>query len=158
MSEIQGYEGLYDVFPDGTIWSRKTHRFLSPRRSPNGYMRVMLYKDGVPKSFSVHRLVGLAFVENPLGKEQINHKDGNKENNNVENLEWVSARENLLHRREVLHKAYTSNKPVKCLETGRIYGSQTEAAISEGVNRAALNMVLSGKRKSTQNKTFILWR
>ena len=62
-----------------------------------GYQAVTLAKDGVNRKIRVHKLVALAFIPNPDGKPEINHKDGDKHNNKVENLEWVTAKENQRH-------------------------------------------------------------
>lgn len=62
-----------------------------------GYGRVELWKNNKGRKFRVHRLVAEAFIPNPLGKEQVNHIDGNKKNNCVSNLEWVSPKENIRH-------------------------------------------------------------
>ena len=59
-----------------------------------GYERVNLKKDGIEKTMQVHRLVALAFLPNPQNKPEVNHIDENKENNNVDNLEWVTSKEN----------------------------------------------------------------
>lgn len=95
---IKGYEGLYKVSPEGTVTSFKRGkiRILKPENS-RGYLRARLYKDAEVKNFLVHRLVALAFIENPENKPQINHIDGNKLNNSVENLEWCTASENCRH-------------------------------------------------------------
>ena len=62
-----------------------------------GYGRVELWKNNKGRKFRVHRLVAEAFIPNPLGKEQVNHIDGNKKNNCVSNLEWVTPKENIRH-------------------------------------------------------------
>ena len=86
----------YLVYSDGRIWSNKTHRFM--KQCSNGrYMKVALCIKGKLKQFLVHRLVAKAFVPNPENKREVNHIDGNKTNNKVSNLEWVTARENQIH-------------------------------------------------------------
>lgn len=76
---------------------------LKPEETKKGYLRVDLYdENGKRKHFKVHRLVAQAFIENPDGKPQVNHKDGNKHNNSVTNLEWVTDAENKDHRKELL--------------------------------------------------------
>lgn len=78
-------------------------RKLKPEETKKGYLRVDLYDEkGKRKHFKVHRLVAQAFIENPDGKPQVNHKDGNKHNNSVTNLEWVTDAENKDHRKELL--------------------------------------------------------
>jgi hypothetical protein len=63
----------------------------------SGYYQVILTNDKIRKNFSVHRLLALAFIPNPQKKREINHKDGNKTNNNLSNLEWITHSENALH-------------------------------------------------------------
>ena len=94
--EIEGYEGLYIVTSDGVVIGLKSGKQLKPS-NVHGYLRVKLYKDAKPKSYQVHRLVASAFIPNEQGKEQVNHKDGDKGNNNVANLEWLTQSENQIH-------------------------------------------------------------
>ena len=72
-------------------------RILKPFKSTKGYLRIELNCYGKRKIFSVHRLVALAFLDNPLNKPQVNHIDGDKTNNNITNLEWCTNSENQLH-------------------------------------------------------------
>ena len=110
--DIEGYEGLYQVSNMGRVKSlaRTRNMNLHDHRSvapvPErilkfgqslGYQAVTLAKDGVNRTFRVHKLVALAFIQNPDRKPEINHKDGNKHNNKAENLEWVTAKENQRH-------------------------------------------------------------
>lgn len=74
---------------------------LKQHETKKGYMRVDLYKDGFRKHYKVHRLVAQAFIKNPDGKSQVNHKDGNKKNNSVTNLEWVTDAENKEHQKRM---------------------------------------------------------
>ena len=103
---IKGYEGLYEVSDKGQVRSldRINHRgtkykgrILRNRNTPNGYYAVMLSKNGIEKIYTVHRLVATTFIPNPENKEEINHKDGNKKKNILENLEWVTRSENVKH-------------------------------------------------------------
>lgn len=70
---------------------------LKPIQQNNGYTHITMYRDSVPKQTSVHRLIATIFIPNPENKTQINHKNGIKNDNRVENLEWVTASENTLH-------------------------------------------------------------
>lgn len=101
--DIIGYEGVYQVSSHGRIRSLDRyvgHRFFpgkifSPNPNRYGYVRVQLTNNGETKSFAVHRLVAAAFLDNPNGFPQINHKDENKSNNHVDNLEWCTAEYNI---------------------------------------------------------------
>lgn len=86
-----------DVF--GNVYSLYSDRFLKLFENPDGYLVVGLHSDSTKKvkKFSVHRLVGLCFCDNPDNKPQINHKDGDKRNNFFKNLEWCTAQENTIH-------------------------------------------------------------
>jgi len=92
-----GYGDLYLVSREGKVFSLVTNKWLKARSAGKGYQAVMLYKDKKGKNFSVHRLVAQAFIEPVPGKTCINHIDGDKTNNCVENLEWVTHSENMYH-------------------------------------------------------------
>ena len=94
MKDIQGYEGLYAITSRGKIWSYRSNKFLKPYKSNKGYLYVKLFKNGIGKAYSIHRLVALNYIPNPENKEQVNHKDENKENNCINNLEWMTNYEN----------------------------------------------------------------
>ena len=93
--DIEGYEN-YQVTSWGRVFNKETKQFLAPEKHDKGYLRVDLYKNGVRKHFKVHRLVADAFIPNPMNKPQINHIDGNNQNNSATNLEWVTNREKCL--------------------------------------------------------------
>lgn len=96
--DIKGFEGLYMVSDLGNIKSyKREENFLTPRVLTKGYLGVILYKDRKPTAFKVHRLVAINFIPNPENKAQVNHKDGNKHNNKISNLEWATNSENMRH-------------------------------------------------------------
>lgn len=97
--QIIGYEGLYEVSNLGNVKSLNYHRtgqekLLSPAFDKDGYLRVLLSKNGDRKHYLVHRLVAHAFLPNPLNLPEVNHIDKNKLNNNVDNLEWCDRQYN----------------------------------------------------------------
>ena len=100
---IPGYEGLYSATSDGRIYRHPRKRskpgFLKLRANTL-YSRVPLWKDGVTQCHHVHRLVASAFLPNLHNKPQVNHKNFNKHDNSVENLEWVTMRENWNHAKD----------------------------------------------------------
>ena len=96
--DIPGYDGKYQVTSWGRIYCVDSEKYLRQEEHAKGYLRVDLYgKDGKRKHHKVHRLVAKAFIPNPDDKPQVNHKDGNKQNNSFTNLEWVTDEENKAH-------------------------------------------------------------
>ena len=95
--DIDGYEGLYQISNKGHVKSLKwgKERILRPGINSKGYMIVVLCHDNIIKNFQLHRLVAQAFIPNSQNKSQVNHKDENKLNNSVDNLEWATAKENI---------------------------------------------------------------
>lgn len=144
---VVGYEGLYEVSEDGIVRSlnrkvRGRDGALYPfkgrvlRANPNkdvGYLQVSLWKDGQGTSHYVHRLVAQAHIPNPMCLPEVNHDDGNRQNNWKKNLEWVTSLENKLHAISTGLKVYTNRLTyaefVECLHAvieGESYLSLTQ--------------------------------
>ena len=165
MAEYRKIIGFpYSVSSDGQVRNDRTGYILKPVKSNCGYMRVGLWVKGYGKLYSVHRLVAEAFVQNPDGKPEVNHKDGNKENNAAINLEWVTGKENKRHCREILGKInkhpdptaahIATMKKIRCLDTGEIFESITSAAKSIGVSQSTLSVHLIKKTHDCKGKRF----
>lgn len=116
------YKGIrtkYIICSDGRIFSTKTNKYLSPELTKNKYLRVNLHVlDGkhekpIQKKFSVHRLVASAFLKQTKNKTQVNHIDGNKSNNSIENLEWVTPHENICHAYKIglINRRFSEKSP-----------------------------------------------
>lgn len=89
----------YIVFDDGRVYSKHSNKFLK-QSIVCGYAQYTLYIDGCAKRYKAHRLVALCFISNPENLPQVNHKDGNKLNNNIGNLEWCTSYYNNKHARD----------------------------------------------------------
>jgi hypothetical protein len=112
---IVGFEGFYEISSCGKVFSvervvvknngilhKIQKRELKQVTKKTGYNFVHLRKPGLSKVFSVHRLLMIAFVDNPENKEAVNHIDGNRKNNDISNLEWCTKSENAIHAYRVL--------------------------------------------------------
>lgn len=96
--EIKGYEGLYKISNYGRV--KNKDKILKLYHEPNRYYSIGLFKQGARKTFRIHRLVAQAFVDNPENNNEVNHKDGDKTNNNASNLEYVTHKMNSIHAKE----------------------------------------------------------
>ena len=97
MKEIKNFEELYQVNELGQIWSIKNKKYLKQTLCKNGYLYVGLHKNKIRKNILVHRIVAEAFIPNPKRLPEVNHIDGNKQNNSVDNLEWCTRSQNTSH-------------------------------------------------------------
>ena len=163
---IKGYEGLYEVSNFGRVRTIKRQgtdtRILKGSIDHTGYHRISLAKDGVHKSHGVHRLVCSTFIDNPENKQTVNHKDGNKLNNHVDNLEWMTYSENHTHAYRELHRPshmvgktgvlHPGAKQVKktCINTGitTYFTTLREAAKSGDFNEGHISACCHNNRKS----------
>jgi len=146
MRKIDGFED-YLIDENGRVWSSKRSIFLK-HSSNKGYQFVQLYKNGKGENILVHRLVALAFIPNPENKKTVNHKNGNKADNRLQNLEWNTQAENAQHSwkmglqiySEAAHKA--NRREVICIETNKVFSSAAAASRSLGFTDRAVSMAI----------------
>ena len=185
--DIIGYEGKYQVSDEGQVRNVETGLVLRPGKKPGGYLFVGLAdhrmgKGKRKKYHHVHRLVAQAFLENPEGKSDIDHIDGVKTNNRVENLRWCTRKENVHnpitfekvqkhveklnkdteHIRQLKRYAEKQRKPVRCVETGIEYPSCLAAAkaLGMGYNNVRLSCIRTAEdrpRNYTNYKGKPVW-
>jgi hypothetical protein len=127
-------ESFNDYFVDenGVVYSHKYNKWkvMKQQNHRKGYKVVTLVDKDFKKTLKVHRLVAMAYLKNPLNKEQVNHKDGNKTNNHLSNLEWATQSENQIHAHQsglmdnkIQKLKLLSSKPVKHKETEKVFDS-----------------------------------
>lgn len=153
---ISGYEGYYQVSTFGRVraighkYQRKGIYVLALHENNGyGYLLADLHKDNKYKSVAVHRLVAQTFIPNPDNKPEVNHIDGNKQNNNVENLEWVYRQQNCWHRCNILGKR---TKRIKDITNGLIFPSQKSAALYYGVSEHLIESLVKKRIKSNRKR------
>lgn len=127
IKEIKGFEEKYEVSDKGDVFSKNYNRQgkvkkLKQLEDKYGYLYVRLsIKRKKTKHKTIHRLVAETFIQNPLSKTQVNHRDGNKKNNNLKNLEWVTPSENILHNYKIgLQKPNVTNQKLSLCEVKEI--------------------------------------
>lgn len=153
--DIAGYEGLYQISNLGNVRSLKfgKERILKTG-DIKGYLVVGLCKEGVQKNHLVHRLVAEAFIDNPNNLPEVNHKDEDKTNNHVTNLEWCDNIYNINYgthtERSVQSRRNNKkqSKQVLCVETGIIYPSAREVYRQLGFNNSHICSCCNGKRNT----------
>jgi hypothetical protein len=146
----------YIIYEDGRVYSKKRNKFLKHLKKQ--YPCVDLYLKDKTKRYFIHRLIGENFIPNPLNKPYLNHIDHNKYNFNIDNLEWVTHKENIQHCWDSgFHKITQPIKKVICTKTGTIYKSVEEASKLLGYSIHSLYKKLneSYPRKNNTNLKYI---
>ena len=147
MRDIQGYEGLYGITSCGRVWSYRSQKFLKPNKH-NGYLRVELWKDGTRKVYFIHRLVADAYIPNPDHKPQVNHKDEDKTHNYINNLEWMTAKENNNYGTRTQRTSKALSKAVYCVELDKCFDSMKEAERQTNIHNGNISSCCKGNRKT----------
>lgn len=153
---VIGYEKSYEVSSFGRVRSlprngtKKEKHILALNYKKNGYVNILLSQNGQKKTHRVHRLVASAFIHNPENKPQINHKNGNRSDNRVKNLEWVTSKENIRHKFDVLGYKVVRHgmKPVICIETGEVFDAIKSAERKYGNSYGAIRRVVNSEQKT----------
>ena len=167
--DIQGYEGLYQVSSEGRVKSlerydacnRLVEEKILKQIENSGYLYVQLSKCGTKKRFSVHRLVAENFIPNPNNLQQVNHKDENKKNNKVDNLEWCTSDYNLSYgtRIERINKSkekylgVSTHNSKKVMYNNIIYDSISKAAKANSISEYYI--IKNCNDKNNKNCKFI---
>ena len=156
---IQELLNNYEILPDGSVYAKDRYvetktgirhykrKRMKTELTSNGYERVVLCNAGKSKRYLVHRLVAMLYVPNPNNLDVVNHKDGNKRNNNADNLEWVTTSENLKHAFRIGLVSIDAVKEANSKAVAvydlfgnvlSIYNSMTEAAHAYNISVAAV--------------------
>lgn len=169
--DVKGYEGLYQISNYGRVKNKKTDYILKPALGSWGYEFVQLCDKGRETSKCIHRMVAESFLDNPDNLPQVNHIDGNKRNNHIDNLEWVSCSQNIKHafNTGLKKKKMGKENPLygRCgIESTRhrevnkydlegnfieSYISIREASKKNNINASNISSVCSGRKKMAGN-------
>ena len=144
-----GYEGQYAITSCGRVWSYKRKKFLKPSKTKLGYLQVSLSCGGDVEQCLIHRLVADNYLLNPEDKPQVNHKDEDKTNNNVNNLEWATASENINHGTRNDRMAKSNSIPIYCVELDRRFDGAAAASRELGLTRSSITACCRGRQKTT---------
>lgn len=157
--DIPGFNN-YLITKNGDVRNKKSGKTLS-KDICNGYERVRLWREGMEINKKVHRLLAEIFIPNPSCLPQVNHIDGNKKNNSLDNLEWCSASHNIRHALDhglIVHgpnpNAGRSHRPVRVIETGKEYESMSECARDINGDPNKIQDCLSGRQKTHRGYHF----
>lgn len=134
--DVVGYEGLYEVSDLGSV-RRSNGQTMFGNLNSYGYRVHKLTKDGVGRDYKTHQLVARAFIPNEFGARSINHKDGQRDNNHVENLEWCTPSQNARHAIETLNVSTIARPVIQIGMDGELF------AIWSNINKAATTLGIS---------------
>ena len=140
MKDIKNYEGLYAVTSCGRVWSHKRKKFLVPRANRYGYLYVNLSRNGKYTSYTIHRLVAEAYLPNPSNLPDVDHIDNDKTHNYLNNLQWITHKDNVRKGR---------NKPILQYDLNGNFIREWECAADVG-KEVRVNIVtcLTGRQKT----------
>ena len=159
--DVVGFEGLYKVSDKGNVYSverrdatgrKRGGLTLKPRYDKDGYLRINLRKNGIKKFKRIHRLVAKAFIPNPNNYLEINHKDENKTNNCVENLEWCTRKYNANYGTAIKRTSQKISKKVRAVnvKTGEVLTfNSTKEARNKGYSNGKVSEACRGVYKSS---------
>jgi len=161
--DIDGFEGLYRISNLGKVFSVRRGKNLSNAINSWGYYCVGLSVKGARKNKKIHRLIAEAFICNLYDKPCINHINGIKSDNDIDNLEWCTQKENMQHAYKMgllnlkTPNSTSASKPIYEVVNGEVinYKSLTDASIKTGVNHSCISRCCNGKQGSAQGHRFI---
>lgn len=149
--DIEGYEGLYQVSNMGRVKSLRRNIILKNKIESNGYERVVLSINNIPKGYSVHRLVATAFISNPNNYPIVNHKDENRTNNCVDNLEWCTQKYNVNYGTGISKRVKSQSKKVFQFKPDGTFIKEWESTMDVqrnlGFCQSHIVQVCKGKRR-----------
>lgn len=157
-TDIKDYEDTYQVSSLGRVRNKNTHRILTHGLNKNGYHRVNLYNESGMKSKFVHRLVAEAFIPNTDNKPEVNHIDEDKNNNSVDNLNWMTRSENVNYgtrneRVSTIQSIPIIATDIKTGESREFYGTN-ECARQLSLDSGNICKVLKGRLTQFKGYTF----
>lgn len=150
----------YEVSKDGEVRNAKTGNIKKPQKDYQGYLRVHLRKNGKKYTYKIQRIVAFTWIPNddPINKTDVNHIDENKENNCVENLQWVSHKQNMQHGTRTQRQKASKSKPVYYIDeesgVAVVYGSSTCTEI-DGYSKTGVGQCCRGITKTHKHRK---WR
>ena len=152
--DIRNWEGYYKINEYGKVLNVKTGNYKKPDKNSAGYLRITLQNKNHKPSIErilLHRLVAEHFIPNEYGLKEVNHIDGDIENNKASNLEWCTRKENELHSRKYGKKEYKPFKVIFNDDNIRIFDVKQDLADIIGVSRALVKNWLHKKSKTYIN-------
>lgn len=166
--DVVGYEGLYQVSNLGKVYSLISNKIIAFSKKPKGYLIVHLYKNGVDKSKHIHRLVAEAFIPNPNNYPEVNHLDGIKTNNCIDNLEWCTKKQNMEHasKNNLVSRLYGADnyRSKKVIQLDLMYNpikiweSTGEIMRALNIPKQHISNVCNHKNKTTRNFIFMWYK